>query len=165
MQAFSFTLIWLPILAYQIVMNPFLDKAINVLMNINEISFVVIGIFFFNFGEPNSNYDQLNILGWTVIAIILFVIIVNLIVLWIIKILKIRQDFKEWWHAFKNKQSDEVQKPNSPKSTIMHLKSNASNDIPGKTNVQDPKEFNLFWEINKNLKPEYQLKRKFDTPR
>ena len=70
MQAFTFTWICLPILAYQIVMNPYLDKIINIVMNINEISFVVIGIFFFNFGEPNNNADELNILGWTVISII-----------------------------------------------------------------------------------------------
>ena len=70
MQAFTFTWICLPILAYQIVMNPYLDKIINIVMNINEISFVVIGIFFFNFGEPNNNADELNILGWAVISII-----------------------------------------------------------------------------------------------
>jgi hypothetical protein len=39
-QAFSFMVICLPILAYHLVMNPYIDAINNVLMNINEISLI-----------------------------------------------------------------------------------------------------------------------------
>ena len=80
------------------------------------------------------------------------------------KIIQLRKDIKEWWHAFKNKKNEEFQQPLSPISTIKHLKSNAKNTIPNQfAKVETPKNFNLISEVNKILKPEYQIKNRFDS--
>ena len=70
-QAFTFMLICVPILAYHLTMNPYLSKVNNVVMNINETSFILIGTFFYVFSEPMSDTNQQSILGWVVIGIIM----------------------------------------------------------------------------------------------
>ena len=93
------------------------------------------------------------------------VIMLNLVVLWIMKITKIQKDIKEWWNAFKSKKNEEFEQPSSSKPTIKHLKSDAKNIIPNQFGrVETPKNFNLIFEVNKSLKPEYQIKNKFDSP-
>ena len=103
-QAFTFMLIWLPILAYHIIMNPYISKINNIVMNINEFSFVFIGTTFYVFSEPMSNTSQQTILGWVDIGIIMSVWIFNFIVLWSLKIIMTYYQLKEWWQAFKEKQ-------------------------------------------------------------
>jgi hypothetical protein len=64
MQAFGFMIICIPILAYHLVMNPYLDLLTNVMMNINESSFIVVGAFFYVFAEPDPDADRALLLGW-----------------------------------------------------------------------------------------------------
>ena len=74
-----------------------------------------------------------------------------------------KKDIMEWWHAFKSKKNEEPELPSSPKSTIKYLRSNASNVIPNQFDKMDlPNNFNLIAEVNRSLKPEYQLKQKTD---
>ena len=92
------------------------------------------------------------------------VIMLNLVVLWVMKIIQLSKDIKEWWHAFKNKKNEEFEQPSSPKSTVKHLKSNAKNYIPNQHEVvESTNNFNLMSEVNKILKPEFQIKNRFDS--
>jgi hypothetical protein len=95
-QAFWFMVICLPILAYHLVMNPYIDAINNILMNINEISLIAWGWFFFIFAEPDSDTQRIEILGWTVIGIIVSVILLNVVVLWALKVLLIKRDIAEF---------------------------------------------------------------------
>ena len=99
MQAFAFMIICIPILAYHLVMNPYLDKVNNVLMNINESSFIVVGVFFYFFAEPESNEDRALVLGWCVIGIITAVILLNVVVLWVLKFIQIRFEIRDYLKA------------------------------------------------------------------
>ena len=64
MQAFTFMIICIPILAYHLVMNPYLDTVNNVVMNINESSIMICGVFFYFFSDPEIDQDILKLLGW-----------------------------------------------------------------------------------------------------
>jgi hypothetical protein len=101
LQAFSFMVICLPILAFHLVMNPYHETIINAMMNINETSLVAWGVFFFMFAEPDTNINRLLLLGWTVIGIILAVILMNILVLWFLKIKMTMQNIREFWHTLK----------------------------------------------------------------
>ena len=94
-QAFCFMIICLPILAYHLVMNPYKETVINVMMNINESMLVTIGVFFFIFAEPDTNTDRVMLLGWAVIGLVILVMIFNVLVLWIQKIILIVSDCKK----------------------------------------------------------------------
>ena len=129
-QAFTFMLIWLPILAYHITMNPYISKINNIVMNINEFSFVLIGTTFYIFSEPMSNTSQQTILGWIDIGIIMSVWIFNFIVLWSLKIIMTYYQLKKWWQAFKEKQRlNKIKKLREYRGTNENLQ-NESNNIP-----------------------------------
>ena len=110
LQAFFFLIICLPVLAYHLVMNPYRTVPTNFIMNLNELSFVVIGSIFFAFIEPTSDSQRKNILGWIVIAIILSVTMINISVIWVLKILLIRKELSDWWKAYKLKRSIDKEK-------------------------------------------------------
>jgi len=125
-QAFTFSLVFCPILAYHLVMNPYLSTITNIMMDINEMSFIVIGAFFFIFAEKIQDSRKLDILGWTVIAIILAIIVANLIVLWIVKIFIIKKEFSEWWKAYKGTNSQPQNNKNSEHNEEEKMSENSS---------------------------------------
>jgi len=77
-------------------MNPYIDTINNVLMNINEAMLIVIGVFFFIFAEPDTNDNRLLILGWCVIGVIVLVMVMNILVIWTLKIKMIKKEILEW---------------------------------------------------------------------
>ena len=97
MQAFFFMVICLPILAYHLVMNPYIEKVNNCLMDINEGALVVIGVFFFKFAEPETDQNLQLLLGWIVIGIIFSLIFLNIIILWTLKIIDIKREIVEYF--------------------------------------------------------------------
>jgi cysteine-rich repeat protein len=101
LQAFSFMVICLPMLAFHLIMNPYHETINNAIMNINEFSLISWGIFFFMFAEPDTNADRLLLLGWAVIGIIIWVILMNILVLWFLKIKMIRKNIHEFWDTLK----------------------------------------------------------------
>ena len=113
MQAFSFMVICLPILAYHLVMNPYIEKVNNYLMNINEIALVVIGMFFFKFAEPETDQNKQLLLGWIVIGIIFSIILLNIIVLWTLKIIDIKREIAEYFTLSSNKVKKLVSRQNA----------------------------------------------------
>ena len=111
-QAFLFLVICSPVLAFHLVMNPYIALSSNIIMNINEFTFAIIGYIFFAFVEPPNNTSIHNILGWIVIAIILSITMLNVIVIWIVKIIQIKKEIADWWKAYKLKRSIEKKKEN-----------------------------------------------------
>ena len=70
-------------------MSPYIDLIVNIIMDINECALIVIGAFFFTFAEPSNNSKRLNILGYAAIGVILFIFILNVTVLWTLKIVNL----------------------------------------------------------------------------
>ena len=101
MQAFAFSIICAPVLAYQIVMHPYLSNVVNAMMIINESLLIVLGAFLFIFAEPNNNSNRQEILGWAGIGVIVLTIAINIVVIWILKIGLIVEEIREWWRAYK----------------------------------------------------------------
>ena len=95
-QAFFFMIVFIPIFSYHVVMNPYIDVIDNVMMDINETSFMIIGVFFFMFAEPITDDNKSMALGWTVVGLIIEVIMLNIIVLWILKFIAIKAQIKEY---------------------------------------------------------------------
>jgi hypothetical protein len=117
LQAFTFMLIWLPILAYHLAMNPYRDAVNNVFMNINEALIVFVGLFFFLFAEPHPGEDnekKLAVLSWWVIGMIMLVMLFNILTLWVMKLTMIVKEFKEWLENFKNKPKPFKKRPKGP---------------------------------------------------
>ena len=101
MQAFAFSIICAPVLAYQIVMHPYLSNVVNAMMIINESLLIVLGAFLFIFAEPNNDSNRQEILGWAAIGVIVLTIVINIIIIWILKIGLIIGEIREWWRAYK----------------------------------------------------------------
>jgi cysteine-rich repeat protein len=111
-QAFSYAIICLPILAYHLVMNPFILIINNIMMNINEITLTICGVFFFIFSKPEQNADKSELLGWVVIGLIMGVVMLNIFVLWWLKLSMTIKDIKEYVQAWLKKKNKGI------KSTI-----------------------------------------------
>ena len=77
-------------------MHPYLSNTINAMMIINESFLIVQGAFLFIFAEPSNNSNRQEILGWAAIGSLAMVIAINIIVIWIIKIILIIKEFGEW---------------------------------------------------------------------
>ena len=126
MQAFVFCIICVPILAYQIVMHPYLSNTINAMMIINESFLIVQGAFLFIFAEPSNNSNRQEILGWAAIGSLALVIAINIIVIWIIKIILIIKEFSEWWAAYRRgkvQKSSYYKRSNSVARTTLNVNS------------------------------------------
>jgi cysteine-rich repeat protein len=104
-QAFSYTLICIPILAYHLVMNPFISKLENIMMDINEITLTIWGAFFFAFSEPIEDARMSELFGWCIIGLILAVVMMNILVLWYMKISMIRKDILEYFSSMRKKKA------------------------------------------------------------
>lgn len=96
MQAFGFMVICVPILAYHLVMSPYIEQTNNVLMNVNEVVLITIGCFFYYFAEPNSNESELELLGWIVVGIIMSMFLLNIVVIWVCEIRTLRSEYTHW---------------------------------------------------------------------
>ena len=94
MQAFTFNLFFCPILAYHLTMSPYIDLIVNIIMDINECALMVLGAFFFTFAEPSNNSKRLNILGYAAIGVILFIFMLNITVLWVLKLISLWKEVK-----------------------------------------------------------------------
>jgi cysteine-rich repeat protein len=107
LQAFCFWVICLPILAYHLVMNPYLLTVNNVMMNINELNLVMWGAFFFVFAEPKKDQKALEAMGWVVVGIIVTTIIANVVLLWTLKIIMIVKEIKQFLANFKKEKKSQ----------------------------------------------------------
>jgi hypothetical protein len=58
---------------------------------------VILGCTFFIFSEPNEEIS--NIIGWVDIGIIISIVILNLVVLWVMKIIMIAKEIKQYYDA------------------------------------------------------------------
>ena len=85
-QVFCFLMICIPIFCLHVVLNPYLSIIYNIIMNINEAMFLVIGSAFFAFAEPSNNQEKVDLLGSVVMMIIMTVISLNIFVLTYMKI-------------------------------------------------------------------------------
>ena len=73
-QVFSFLMMCIPIFCIHVVLNPYISRINNIIMDINEGMFLVIGSTFFAFAEPSSNQNKTNKIGSLVIMIIITII-------------------------------------------------------------------------------------------
>jgi len=60
-----------------VVMSPYLSTINNVIMNINESMFLVVGASFFAFINTSEDQSRTKLLGMIVMGLIMFVISVN----------------------------------------------------------------------------------------
>ena len=107
-QAFLFTMIWIPVFCIHVVSNPFKDTKVNVLMNLNETSFIVIGCCFFTFSKAPGNMEESKSndkLGWLILGIVVLVILLNLIALWIFRVFTILKALIEYCKEKSKKKS------------------------------------------------------------
>jgi len=73
-QVFCFLMMCIPIFCIHVVLNPYISRINNIIMNINEGMFLVIGSAFFAFAEPSVNQNQTDKIGSVVIVIIMTII-------------------------------------------------------------------------------------------
>ena len=78
---------WITICAYQVIFRPYKSIIFNIVMWINEIFLVVITWGFYLFVDPNEDENLVNLSGWIILAIIVFLIWFNICLLWVIKII------------------------------------------------------------------------------
>ena len=81
--------------SYQIIFRPFRIPIYNLMMIINEWSLVLLSWMFYPFTDINISEDKAERLGWTILSIITMIIIMNMAVLWLLKI-------KSWCGDIKN---------------------------------------------------------------
>ena len=70
-------------------MSPYIDLIVNIIMDINETALMVLGTIFYTFAEPSNNSKRVNLLGFAAIGVILFIFILNVTVLWTLKIVNL----------------------------------------------------------------------------
>ena len=123
-QAFLFVMIWIPVFCIHVVSNPFKDIKVNVLMNLNEASFLVIGWWFFIFSKAPKNKEESQSndkLGWLILGIVVFIILLNLISLWIFRIYTILKALKEYFKEKSKKKEEKIRFTEvTPIETTMH---------------------------------------------
>lgn len=70
-------------------------------MSVNELSLVIMACMFYTYTDPNTPTQTARIVGWTVMYMITAIIIMNIIVLWTLKIKYWRKDIKTLIQYFK----------------------------------------------------------------
>ena len=78
---------WVAIWSYQIVFRPYKSILFNIFMWLNESLLVVITWGFYIFVDPNENESLVSIAGWIILGIIMFLVIINIGLLWTVKII------------------------------------------------------------------------------
>ncbi len=58
---------------------------------------MILGFTFFIFSEPNEELSD--IIGWVDIAIIISIVILNLVVIWVLKLIMIAKELKQYYDA------------------------------------------------------------------
>lgn len=74
------------IFSYQAIFRPYRTQIYNVIMLINETWLVVITVMFYAYVKPNPDTTQSESIGWAIIIIIISDVILNMVVLWYLKI-------------------------------------------------------------------------------
>ena len=85
-QVFSFLMICIPIFCIHVVLSPYISSINNIIMNINEAMFLVIGSAFFAFAETRKDQEKVDKLGSLVIVVIMTIMSLNIFVLTYMKI-------------------------------------------------------------------------------
>lgn len=150
-QVFSYMVVFCPVLAYHVTMHPYLSFVENILMDINEATFLVIGVFFFIFAEPTTNQGRLNTLGWTVIGIIIALICLNFLVLWILKAIDIIKDLVAFYRKMGKKRENGISRLNTSHRNLNQNRPSGPlfNNITDETMGGNTR--NLFIKVSQNV--------------
>lgn len=84
--------------ALQVVNRPYLSVVNNIIMSINESVFLILGCAFFIFSEDCTSSRCL-MMSNAIIAIVVFIVTINLLTLWVIKICDIVGQIRQYLKA------------------------------------------------------------------
>ena len=87
-QCISIGIIFIPVAAYHVILRPYSSKGINIMMCLNELTLVICAGSFFFFIKPAESRNP-SIVGWLVLFLIAFVMLLNFTYIWIEAIINV----------------------------------------------------------------------------